>query len=166
MGGYFSTRRLVDDSFFDSTFVFISISKDAFSLVILCMIKPFFQDFLSKVLAVLSLVLAIWIGNATMKEVNRGRRIQEEITALQAESVSTQKENSLLRQKIQYLQTDHFQSKEAKEKLNYQGVDEQVVVIQSKSRGVPETLVAIDTPDVRAHDLLPNYLKWWHQFTE
>jgi hypothetical protein len=95
---------------------------------------------------------------------DRGKRIQEEIASLHAEAEKTQKENSLLKEKIKYFQTDDFQEQEARNKLNYQTPDEKTVVIKP---GVSKGEVKIEEPAPiipKVQDLLPNYEKWWTQF--
>lgn len=118
-----------------------------------------------KLFVIISLALAVWIGSAAFREMDRGKRIQEEIASLQSDAQKTQKENALLREKIDYLQTDEFQAQEARNKLNYQSPDEKVVVVNT----VVHEAVA-EKPDneasspSKAQDFLPNYEKWWQQF--
>jgi cell division protein FtsB len=130
------------------------------------MMGTFFRFFIPKFLVAVSIGLAFWIGSVTFKEMDRGKRIQEEIAGLRAEAQKTEKENSVLQEKIRYFQTDAFQEQEARNKLNYQGQDERTVVIkpivpddtdkeQDKAPIVPKT-----------HNFLPNYEKWWTQFFE
>lgn len=117
-----------------------------------------------KLFVMVSLGLALLIGNATFKEVDRGKRIQEEIASLRAESQKTQKENALLRERIRYFQTDAFQEQEARNKLNYQSPDEKVVVVKMGNQEVvPAPQDDVQTP-VLADNFVPNYQKWWDQF--
>ena len=117
-----------------------------------------------KLFVIVSLGLAFVIGNATVKEVDRGKRIQEEIASLRSESQKTQKENALLRERIRYFQTDAFQEQEARNKLNYQSPDEKVVVVKMGNQDV----VPAPQDDVRipvlAENFVPNYQKWWDRF--
>lgn len=123
----------------------------------------FFSYILPKLFVFTALVLAVWIGHVTMKEMDRGKRIQEEIASLHAEAQKTQKENNVLKEKIRYFQTDAFQEQEARNKLNYQGENERAVVIKSP---VPVREESINAPsiDIQRQNLLPNYQKWWNQF--
>lgn len=128
------------------------------------MIGKIFRFFIPKLFVIASLILALWIGNVTLKEMNRGQRIQEEITSLHTEAQKTQKENTLLQEKIRYFQTDAFQEQEARNKLNYQSPDEQVVVI-TPSVLAESVKSESDAPiSSQARDFLPNYEKWWNQF--
>lgn len=132
------------------------------------MIGKFFRFFIPKILVIVSLVLAFWIGDVTMKEMDRGKRIREEIASLHVEAEKTQKENTLLREKIRYFQTDTFQEQEARNKLNYQSPDEQTVVIQSiaSKDTMKEDSPSSILPDINTKTdiFLPNYEKWWKQF--
>ena len=111
-----------------------------------------------------SVALIVWIGSVTLKEMERGNRIQEEIASLHAEAQKTQKENTVLREKIKYFQTDAFQEQEARNKLNYQRPDEQAVVIQSIPSNEPVKASEYVPSPTTVDDLLPNYTKWWRQF--
>ncbi len=130
------------------------------------MVGNFFRFLAPKLFIIAALILAFWIGNAAFKEMQRGKRIQEEIASLQSEADRIQKENALLQDRIRYFQTDSFQEQEARSKLNYQSPDEQVVVVKQSDHGDaasnnPEPVVQM-VPSVQ--DLLPNYEKWWHRF--
>lgn len=130
------------------------------------MVGNFFRFLAPKLFVIATLALAFWIGNAAFKEMQRGKRIQEEIASLQSEADRIQKENALLQDRIRYFQTDSFQEQEARSKLNYQSPDEQVVVVKRSDRA--DTKSDISDPVVQAvpsaEDLLPNYEKWWKRF--
>jgi cell division protein FtsL len=107
--------------------------------------------------------LAGLISTRAFQEAYRSRKIQKEVEDLQAEAKHVQGENKALTEQIAYLQTPEFQEKVAKEKLNLQKPDENVVVVnpsinnQSQSPVVRETM-----PDVKPD--VPNYMKWWNLF--
>lgn len=133
------------------------------------MFGKFFQNIMSKSLLILLMCVAFFIARATMREVERGNRIQQEIASLQTEAQKVQRENGILQEKIRYFQTDEFQSQEAKEKLNYQNPDEKVVVIKPSVQGISsENTAQQQQATVALQDdpnrLLPNYLQWWKQF--
>jgi cell division protein FtsB len=113
---------------------------------------------------IISLVLAFWIANSTWKEMGRSNRIQEEIASLRSEAERTQKDNTLLQEKIRYFQTDEFQSQEARNKLNYQSPDEQTVVIKPSMRVENEKPQEATPVYQRPQNFSPNYEKWWQQF--
>jgi cell division protein FtsB len=126
--------------------------------------KKIFRFFIPKILVIASLVLIFWIVNATIKEMNRGKRIQEEIALLNEEAQTTQKENTRLRENIQYLQTDAFSEQEARNKLNYQSSNEKVVVIKPSVVSEDKQEQEAQPVALAVRDSVPNYEKWWHQF--
>ncbi len=128
------------------------------------MIGKIFRFIAPKLFMLFSVALIVWIGSVTLKEMERGNRIQEEIASLHAEAQKTQKENTVLREKIKYFQTDAFQEQEARNKLNYQRPDEQAVVIQSIPNNEPVKASEYIPSPTTVDDLLPNYAKWWKQF--
>jgi cell division protein FtsB len=148
----------------DRHFYAVVSDSPAFYVLSPNMIGKIFQFFVPKIFVLLMIVLAFWIGSVTLKEMNRGNRIQEEIAALHAEAQKTQKENSVLQEKIRYFQTDSFQAQEARNKLNYQSPNERAVLI--KPIGNENDTKSSDTEVVslKAQSFLPNYEKWWKQF--
>lgn len=130
------------------------------------MIGKLFRFVIPKILVAASLVLAFWIGDATFKEMDRGKRIREEIESLHVEAQKTQKENTILREKIRYFQTDSFQEQEARDKLNYQRPDEQAVVIKpTVQENVERSEVLPDAfPSIDDKHSVPNYEKWRRHF--
>lgn len=127
--------------------------------------SSFFGTFMTRAFVVVALMLAVWIGFATKKEMDRGARIQEEIASLHAEAEKTQKENNMLKEKIRYFQTDAFQEQEARNKLNYQAENERAVVIkpQVSDKEVSGEVIK-DYTETKREALLPNYAKWWNTF--
>lgn len=128
------------------------------------MIGTIFRFFIPKLFVIISLVLAFWIANSTWKEMGRSNRIQEEIALLRSEAERTQKDNTLLQEKIRYFQTDEFQSQEARNKLNYQSPDEQTVVIKPSMHADDEKSQVPPTVYQKPRNFSPNYEKWWQQF--
>lgn len=128
------------------------------------MIGTIFRFIIPKLFVIISLVLAFWIANSTWKEMGRSQRIQEEIALLRSEAERTQKDNTLLQEKIRYFQTDEFQSQEARNKLNYQSPDEQTVVIKSGMHADNEKPQEPVPVYQKPRNFLPNYEKWWQQF--
>ena len=128
------------------------------------MIGTIFRFIIPKLFVIASLVLAFWIANSTWKEIGRSNRIQEEIASLRSEAEKTQRDNTLLQEKIRYFQTDDFQSQEARNKLNYQSPDEQTVVIKPSMHTDEEKPQRVAPVYQKPQNFLPNYEKWWQQF--
>lgn len=126
-----------------------------------------FRSLAPKLFALVTLVLAIWVGYVASKGLDRSRNIQREVASLQAEARKIERDNRTLRERVGYFQTENFQEEEAKQKLNYQNPDEKVVVVKS-SAAVPQENVESARPSAPAlsEDFRPNYEKWWNRFFE
>lgn len=109
------------------------------------------------------IILAIFISSSAVREAYRSRKIEKEVEELRQEAKRIQNENEQLTERIAYFETPEFQEKIAKEKLNLQKPDENVVVVrQSSKKEDVKTEQQIEI-DGDLHDI-PNYLKWWNFF--
>ncbi|MDD5396717.1 MAG: septum formation initiator family protein [Candidatus Moranbacteria bacterium] len=107
--------------------------------------------------------LAIFISTSAVKEAYRSKKIENEVIELKKEAERIQNENENLKTQISYLQTPDFQEKVAKEKLNMQKADENVVVVKlGAEKQAPA--VTDNVADDNADQQLPNYIKWWNSF--
>jgi len=109
------------------------------------------------------IILAVFISVNAVREAYRSRTIEKEVESLKQEAQRVSAENDAMLERIAYFETPEFQEKIAKEKLNLQKPDENVVVVK---RGiVQETKVdgAAEEPTQDQQDV-PNYKKWWNFF--
>lgn len=115
------------------------------------------------ILFIAGIALAVFISSSAVREAYRSRRIETEVTNLKNEANRIQNENEILRERIAYFQTPEFQEKIAKEKLNLQKPEENVVVIK---RGVekPVEEVVDNSAEIEVKQEAPNYVKWWNSF--
>lgn len=119
----------------------------------------------SFMLAVCGLVVIGFVSFKAFKEVQRNRQIEQEINAIQSEADKIRKNNQELEERIGYFQTPEFQEKVAKDKLNFQKNDEEVVIIKaSPSMKVEEEKDDDFSKSAPAQDLRTNYQKWWQYF--
>ena len=103
---------------------------------------------------------AIFLG----KELYRKRQIQNEISSLQTEASRISRENLQIKDKITYLESSDYQQREAKDKLNLQGPDENVVVIKpSVAKNQPAAAENIQSAPLPVPEV-PNPKKWWDYF--
>ena len=119
---------------------------------------------LAKVFLFLGFIALISMAVFLGKEVYKKRQIQSEISNLQAEAARVNKENLGIQDKIAYLESRDYQEREAKDKLNLQSPDENVVIIKP---GVTkeQSAAAEVIPDVQASaPAVPNPKKWWNYF--
>lgn len=100
-----------------------------------------------------------------IKEARRSKMIEAEIENLRTEAEKINSENNFLREKIEYLKSDHFKESVAKDRLNLRNKGEKVVVVQpnaekednsKKTLGEETTTESFDDETEK-----PNYKKWW-----
>lgn len=100
-----------------------------------------------------------------LKEARRSKMIEAEIENLRTEAEKINSENNFLREKIEYLKSDHFKESVAKDRLNLRNKGEKVVVVQpnaekednsKKTLGEETTTESFDDETEK-----PNYKKWW-----
>lgn len=109
----------------------------------------------------------------TLKEMRRSKIIENEISSLQAEAEKLSSENNFLREKIDYLKSDHYKESVAKDRLSLRNVGEKIVVVQPNSKvlGAADNLDedlntkenSLDNDE--KNNSLPNYIKWWNVVT-
>jgi len=106
----------------------------------------------------------IFFTSPTLKEAKRSKMIEDEIEGLKAEAEKINSENNFLREKIEYLKSDHYKESVAKDRLNLRNMGEKVVVVQPGSDSDSEdgdAQTASDNSDSDAMKNIPNYQKWW-----
>lgn len=108
-------------------------------------------------------ILAVFVLYNAVREAYRSRTIEKEVENLKREAQRIQNENKELTERIAYLETPDFQEKIAKEKLNLQKKDENVVVV--KQAVAKESQQGEQQPsDKENQGQISNYRKWWDLF--
>ncbi len=74
--------------------------------------------------------LSIFLLIPTAREYNRSKKIDKEIQALQEEAERINDSNVYLKKRIEYLKSDDYKRKVAKDRLNLRELGEKVVYIQ------------------------------------
>lgn len=109
-------------------------------------------------------ILAFFSAPA-LKEAKRSKMIEQEIENLRAEAERINTENNFLREKIEYLKSDHYKEGVAKDRLNLRNMGEKVVVVQPGMETEDSDLTSTDDVSaVKDDEYLknsPNYEKWW-----
>jgi cell division protein FtsL len=110
------------------------------------------------------IILAVFISISAVRESYRSKTIEQEVENLKKEADRIQSENDAMTERIAYFETSEFQEKIAKEKLNLQKPDENVVVVKQRIDQKP--LVAQDqASEVQIEgENIQNYQKWWNHF--
>ena len=108
--------------------------------------------------------LAVWIGTVSYRFFERTGMIKSEIRELEREAKRIDQENATLREKIEYFSSASFKEREAKDKLGLKKIDEQVIVVKTRSETADDMgnlpIPIIGTGRV-AEFRPPNYVKWW-----
>lgn len=129
--------------------------------------KSFFRSVMLRLVAMAVIAAIFFAGAAIYDEVSMKNKIQSEIDKLQQEAEKIGRENVKLGEKIAFLESQEYQEREAKDKLNLQSPDESLVIIKpgvSKEVSVlPENPIIV-MPHVPDEKTAPNYEKWWDYF--
>ena len=120
----------------------------------------------STILIFLVLVVAGFVSWKALNEAKRSRQIEKEIESLKREAEKIRQYNGTLQGKIAYFETQDFQEREAKEKLNFQKPNESVAIVKPTPK--PESInnenqINKDQPS-QGVAKIPNYRKWWNKF--
>jgi len=123
------------------------------------------RSFFSILLTIIGLLVAGWISYYALKENKRSRQIESEIEILRQEAEKLRQNNQDMSEKIGYFDTQEFQEKTAKEKLNLQKEDENVAIIKPSPvlQNTDNSEEAFRQKEISAPEA-PNYQKWWDYF--
>lgn len=110
------------------------------------------------------LTVLVLIGISLGKETYRKRQVQKEIEGLQDQVKQLNQENSELSNLIAYFSTQEYQEKEAREKLNLQKDNEQMVVLRKELSAKKEDPASEAQASAPAEDTSPNWQKWLKYF--
>ena len=104
---------------------------------------------------------------ALVKETYKKNQVLAEIRKLQDDAVRVEKENSQIRAKLAYFDSRDFKEKEAKDKLNLQNPDENMVVIKpslSRQAVAGEQDEKKEADKIPSNDFSSNPQKWFNYF--
>lgn len=113
---------------------------------------------------VAGLVVLVLIGISLGKETYRKKQVQKEIEGLQDQIKKLNQENSDLNNLIAYFSTQEFQEKEAREKLNLQKDNEQMVVLRKELPAKNDEQATEPQVPAAPEDNSPNWQKWLKYF--
>jgi len=83
-----------------------------------------------KVCMVLFIIFTVLVSWAIFKQINKKKEIQKEIQKLQEEAEKITRENLSSQERIAYFESQDYQEREAKEKLNLKNPEENVVIVK------------------------------------
>jgi len=104
-----------------------------------------------------------FVSYSAFKEAYRDKKIENKIQELNQEKEKIQKENDALSKSIAFFETSQYQEKTAKQKLNMQKADENVVVVKPTMEQAPAENISQDNK-VEVASEIPNYKKWLNFF--
>ncbi len=126
----------------------------------------------SKITLFLLLLGFIWLTVNVVNVFYRKYKLSKEIEDLKAQISSTEKSNQQISAMIDYLGSQGFLEKEAREKLNMKKPGEEVVIIEplkeNTTSSAPRTQENNASPEqsvfVQEKKGDSNFLKWWKYF--
>lgn len=116
-----------------------------------------------RLLVVSSFFILFFVSYKLFEQTYKQNQINQDIAQMQEEINKLNQDNQDLGELINYLQTDDFKEKEAKDKLNLIKEGESLVLIKEKDiqKEKPEKEEK-NSPEVIIDR--PNYYYWWHLF--
>ncbi len=120
------------------------------------------SKWLMRIFLLFALVVTAWAGFISWGQLERHKRISEEVASLEAQAKQIETENQTLEERISYFSTKEFREQEAREKLGLKKSDETVVAIKEEVKRDDGQIVS-STPSVEEEEI-PNYQKWWKVF--
>jgi cell division protein FtsB len=125
--------------------------------------KPY-RSVIIKLLIIIFFAIFVTIIYSIYNQTSKSRAIDLEIKKLQEEADRISRENSQIKEKIKYFESDDFKVIEAKDKLNLQNPEEKVVVVKPGINEQMEKKIQEKTENNSDTVHEPNYLKWWNYF--
>lgn len=107
-----------------------------------------------------------WVLVVSSRQIERNRRIQDEVSSLEREAAKIRRENETLSEKISYFASDNFREREAKQKLGLKRTEETVVVIKPGTalEAKEDAATEVRPREQQESRNIPNYEKWWKLF--
>jgi cell division protein FtsB len=124
--------------------------------------EGFFQSFKIRILVLLMLFLTAFAGYHFLKTKQKQIKINKEIAELQEQIDEFEGKNRKLEELANYLQTDDFKEREAKEKLNLVKEGEKVVIV--KKSEIEKTIDSFEEKKPEVEISRSNYYYWWKYF--
>ena len=121
------------------------------------------KKWLSKTAFILALAFIGWAAFVSWKQLERYKRTQADINALQEQADQIRKQNETLAERVEYFKSSEFREQEAKKKLGLKKPDETVVALKEE-RADEEDATAASPEEAGAVLEKEIYQKWWDIF--
>jgi cell division protein FtsL len=125
------------------------------------------SSFFGKICLFLIVIALVFVFLSIFKEMQRKNQIQKEISALQEEAQKISRENNQIKEKIAYLESSEYQTREAKDKLGLKAPEENIIIVKpsvEKKNENDEAENEKKTDEVLKIEDQPNHIKWWNYF--
>lgn len=117
-----------------------------------------------KIVVLFGIIALVFISAAIYGEIAKKRQIQSQISQLQREAEKISRDNALTQNKIAYLESKDYQEREAKDKLNLQSPDENVVLVKPTIVKENKTEEKVSPATPPQPEKISNPEKWWEYF--
>lgn len=118
-----------------------------------------------RIFLLFALAVTAWASFVSWGQLERHKRITEEVNQLEAEAKRIQAENQTLEERMSYFSTREFREQEAREKLGLKKADETVVAIKEDIvRDAVSNGTDSQDNSKTEEAFIPNYRKWWQLF--
>lgn len=121
------------------------------------------KKWLSKTAFILALAFISWAAFVSWKQLERYKRTQADINALQEQADQIRKQNETLAERVEYFKSSEFREQEAKKKLGLKKPDETVVALKEE-RAEENGTMAASSENTGAVPEREIYQKWWDIF--
>lgn len=119
----------------------------------------------SKVFLVFAIIILIALGLFLGRVIHKKYEVSQEIRSIQDRKEELVQENERLQDLLEYLKTDTYKDRVAREDLGLQREGETVVVIsEGEDVVIPEEQLLEDKPAEEDLVYVPTYRKWWNYF--
>jgi len=107
-----------------------------------------------KTISIIFVLGIVWFGLSVFEVYRESNQVLRQVNDIEAQIIAAEEENKKLKQLDEYLQSPAYLEKQARLKLNYKILDENVTfVYTSENQGQEEPLVI---------ESMPGYIKWWY----
>lgn len=121
--------------------------------------------FRSKAFLVIAIIVLVLMGLFLGKVIHQKYEVTQEIKAIEEKKEGLVQENEKLGDLLEYLKTDTYKDRVAREDLGLQQEGETVVVINEGEDVLqPEEDLLLDAPPEEQTAYIPTYRKWWDYF--
>lgn len=117
-----------------------------------------------KIIVLFGIIALVFISVAIYGEIAKKRQIQSQISQLQQEAEKISRDNALTQNKIAYLESKDYQEREAKDKLNLQSPDENVVLVKPTIVKENKTEEKVSPATPPQPEKISNPVRWWEYF--